>query len=553
MSLEQYLLKNNYISPEKLEKAKNDIKKNKNRELSLEEYLVENKYISREILMEAKEIELGVPRFNKNNFKLDKDLANFLPENFAYKNQIVPLYKEGEYLKLGMVNPSDLILIDMVEKITELIVIPYLIDENLVVELLSEIYAIDNKNEIFTKLKEDKDITYSQKNNAVLNKIQKAPIVRLTKIILKEAISKQASDIHIEPQEKDIRVRFRVDGVLFTAMVIPLSSHNSLISRFKIMADLDITEQRLPQDGRLEQKIKGNIFDMRVSTIPTILGEKMVIRILNKDDSLLDINKIGFSKNNEKMYRKLINGSKGIVLLTGPTGSGKTTTLFAAINELKSEEKNIVTIEDPVEYRLTGVNQIQTRFKIGLDFSNTMRAILRQDPDIIMLGEIRDAETAQIAIRAALTGHLVLSTLHTNDAISSIVRLLDMGIPPYLVSSAIKGVVAQRLVRKICSECKVKVKNEIKEMEFLEDKNDKIYFQGRGCKYCNNTGFNGRMAIHEVLVLNKKIRKMIVQQKSEEELYEYAKRAGMVALEVDGLKKAEKGYTTLQEIIRVTN
>ena len=381
------------------------------------------------------------------------------------------------------------------------------------------------------------------------------PVVKLVNTIINQAVSKKASDIHIEPREKNVIIRLRVDGILRELMTVPKQIHPSLASRVKIMAQMDIAEKRLPQDGRIQIYIQDRNIDLRISTLTTVFGEKIVIRILDKTNMLLHSAQLGFLDINRRRYQDIITSAYGMVLVTGPTGSGKTTSLYAALNELNNFEQNIITIEDPVEYILAGVNQIQVNARIGLDFAAGLRSILRQDPDIVMVGEIRDEETAKIAVRAATTGHLVLSTLHTNDAAGAVIRLMDMGVEPYLAASSMAGVIAQRLVRSICPHCRTPYWMEADDparlfMKIPPEEPVQL-FKGQGCSYCDDTGFKGRQAIQEVLLVTRKLRTLINGMQKGEELKAAAMAQGMVTLKEDGIAKALQGLTTIEEVIRV--
>lgn len=372
--------------------------------------------------------------------------------------------------------------------------------------------------------------------------------------LLKVAVSRYASDIHIEPMADKTRIRLRVDGMLQTLCDIPKADQDSVVSRIKVLGEMDITEKRLPQDGHLEKEIEGHFIDLRISTMPIVYGEKVVIRILDKSNSSTTLDRLNFTNENLEAYRNLFNRPHGIVLVTGPTGSGKSTTLYATLNELNKPETNIITIEDPVEYQLPGVNQIALNPKAGLTFANGLRAIVRQDPDVIMVGEIRDEETARIAVQAALTGHLVLSTLHTNSAVGAITRLLDMGIEPYLLASCLRGVVAQRLVRRVCPKCAEKYEASAAELGCLHLNLTESHFlvDALGCMDCYGTGFSGRMAVQEVLTVNEEIKNLITKKASEEEIMAAAVRNGFVPLYDDGVRKVLAGATTLTELLRIT-
>lgn len=380
-----------------------------------------------------------------------------------------------------------------------------------------------------------------------------SPIVRLVNQLLTNAVVQKASDIHIDPQETKVVVRYRVDGVLKVERILPRQMQSVLTARIKIMSNLDITEQRIPQDGRIKINLDFHPIDLRVSTLPTVYGEKIVMRILDMGASLNDLNKIGFNSLNLKRFNEMIEQPTGIVLITGPTGSGKSSTLYAALNKLNSEQVNIITIEDPVEYQLEGINQIQVNTNVGMTFAAGLRSILRQDPNIIMVGEIRDKDTAEVAVRASLTGHLVLSTLHTNDSLGTITRLIDMGVEPFLIASSLTGIVAQRLVRKVCRDCVEVQEPSKREVEIFAKRGMKIdkVTRGKGCPSCNMTGYKGRVALHEVLVLNDEMRRIIMNDDSFQKLKEHAIKSKTIFLVDDGLLKVKQGITTTEEVLRV--
>ncbi|MCX8069315.1 MAG: type II secretion system ATPase GspE, partial [Thermodesulfovibrionales bacterium] len=378
-----------------------------------------------------------------------------------------------------------------------------------------------------------------------------APIIRLLNALIQQALKEKASDIHIEPYEKELEVRFRIDGILRKILAPPKIIKDALISRIKIMANLDIAEKRLPQDGRIRLISGGRDIDIRVSIIPTVFGERAVLRILDRMQGLKGLWELGLREREEKLIEELINRPNGIILVTGPTGSGKTTTLYAGINKIDRTVRNIITVEDPVEYQLQGVGQIQVNPKINLTFASGLRSILRQDPDVIMVGEIRDLETAEIAIQASLTGHLVLSTLHTNDSASAITRLIDMNIEPFLIASSLTAVLAQRLVRTICPECKISYSPEKEELKYLNRDDIKLY-RGKGCNGCSQTGYRGRIGIFELLLIDREMRNLITARKDAQVMKDYALSNGMTSLYNDGLSKVEQGITTLEEVLRVT-
>jgi type IV pilus assembly protein PilB len=547
--LGELLLDFNFITKEQLDEA---IKKQKGSNDRLGEVLVELGYINESDLIQVLEFQLGIPHVNLSNYILNPQLAEYIPENIARRYNVIPLEIKKNKLRVAMSDPTDLPAIDAIEMTSGMKVEPCIATSNSIKKAINTIYSLEEEDtaEILNSLDD-----YQNNNEPELDKLKEmvedAPIVKLTNLIIIQAVQMRASDIHIEPQEKDVRVRYRIDGVLREQMRTPRYTQAALISRLKIIADLDITKRRIPQDGRIAMNVKGVKVDMRVSTLPTIYGEKVVIRLLNKDESLINIKKLGLSEDNYSSFLNLINQPHGILLVTGPTGSGKSTTLFAILNQLNSPDKNIITVEDPVEYQLSGINQIQANPQTGLTFASTLRSILRQDPDIIMIGEIRDEETAKIAVRAALTGHLVLSTLHTNDAVSSITRLIDMGIPPYLVASTVIGVIAQRLIRKLCSSCKDIRELTEEEKQVIGLEQEITVYRARQCENCSYTGYRGRIAVHEVLTLDEKIRHLITRGADEQDIKNYAFEKGMSSLRDDGILKVKKGITSLEELMRV--
>ena len=391
-----------------------------------------------------------------------------------------------------------------------------------------------------------------ESENEQLSDIDNAPVVRLINSIIQHAMRLRASDIHIEPYEKTLRFRFRVDGELQEIMTSSRAAHSAVITRIKIMGKMDIAEKRVPQDGRVEMTIDNEAIDMRISVLPTVYGEKIVIRLLGRNDMLMSKEKLGFTETNIVLFDKLVHSTNGIILVTGPTGSGKTTTLYAVLRELNQINRNIITVEDPVEYRLEGVNQVQVNQKAGMTFASGLRSILRQDPDIIMIGEIRDTETAQIAVRAAITGHLVLSTMHTNDSASTVSRMVDMGVEPYLVSSSVVGVTAQRLVRRICPNCKTGYTSERKDMELLRIREPMTLYRGAGCSTCNYTGYRGRIAIHEIMLVNSQIRELIDRRASIDHIRNISTKHGTSTLRDNAIELVCNGVTTIDELLKVT-
>ncbi|SHJ68569.1 type IV pilus assembly protein PilB [Anaerobranca californiensis DSM 14826] len=521
------LVENGIITGEQLAEALNYQKQNGKR---LGDALVQLGLLTYEQLIEVLEFQLGIPHINLYKFHLDEKTINLISSDTAKRFSVVPLKLQNGRLTLAMADPLDVVAIDEISRTTGYEIEPVIATPDEIQRVLDHHYGIkESVDKVIKNLEENKDI---EKEMEAIEKLKEmvddAPIVRVVNSIIEQAIRDGASDIHIEPAKDKLVIRFRIDGILHDIMKSPKHTHPVIVSRLKIMANMDIAERRLPQDNRFQTMISGREVDVRVSTLPTIYGEKMVLRILDTSSLILDINKLGMEQENFQRFKEIISKPNGIFLVTGPTGCGKTTTLYSLLSYFNSREKNIVTIEDPVEYRLEGINQVNVMPKIGLNFAEGLRSILRQDPDIVMVGEIRDKETAEIAIRAALTGHMVLSTLHTNDAPSALNRLVDMGLPPFLVASAINGVMAQRLVRKICSSC-----------------------NGIGCGQCNNTGYKGRAAIHEVLVLDDEIRKGLMAGWSSKQLKDMAIKKGMRTLYQDGLAKVKQGVTTEEEVLKV--
>ncbi len=547
--LGQLLVEFNYITEEQLKDA---IAKQGDSPNKLGELLIELGYMAEEDLIQVLEFQLGVPHVKLSNYFYNPQLVQYIPENIARRYNVVPIGIKQNTLLVAMSDPSNLLAMDDIEMISGMKVEPRISSRKDIKQALHQLYSggEDDTTEIIASLDD-----YQGREEPELDKLKEmvedAPIVKLANVIISQALQSGASDIHIEPQAELVRVRFRIDGVLRENMTVPKYIQAALISRIKIIADLDITKRRIPQDGRIAMSINGMKVDLRVSTLPTIFGEKVVIRLLTKDSGLIKLDQLGFIAANYSKFKGLIENTHGIIMVTGPTGSGKTTTLFAVLNHINSIEKNIITIEDPVEYQVSGINQIQADRKTGLSFASAMRSILRQDPDIVMIGEIRDEETARIAVRAALTGHLVLSTLHTNDAISSITRLLDMGIEPYLVASTVKGVVAQRLVRRLCNNCKESYQPGIGEEQFLLLDGKQQIYRAVGCNQCNQTGYRGRLAVHEVLLVDEQIKQLIVQRVSEQEINEFAATKGMKFLPEDGIIKVKEGITSYDELVRV--
>ena len=499
-----------------------------------------------------------IPYLNAEDLPKVPFVLNGISSRFIRENKIIPLELKNNVLKVVMANPEDMTSIDALRVATSSDIIVYTCEGNIIEEYISKFYEQEsqNINRIIEDLG-DRGIEFLKEEEEDVGHLKdlasEAPIIRLVNMLITRAIESRASDIHIEPFEDELKVRYRIDGVLHDIESTPKRLQAAVVSRIKIMAKLNIAERRLPQDGRIRLKVGEREVDLRVSTIPVIYGESVVMRILHKEGIVIDLDLLGFSPRNLSAFDNLIKKPNGIILVTGPTGSGKTTTLYGALDKINSPEKKIITVEDPVEYQLKGVNQIQVKSQIGLNFANTLRHIVRQDPDIIMIGEIRDLETAEIAIQSALTGHLVFSTLHTNDAPSAITRLLDMGVENFLLSSTIRGILAQRLVRVICPSCKETDPSAGKEeLKLLGIDSSMPLYNGKGCEACAFTGYYGRLGIFELLIIDDDIRKLILKNADSNQIRETAKQHGMITLLEDGAEKIKAGITTLNEVLRVT-
>lgn len=532
------------LTEEQLQQALTD----KHPDQRLGDSLLQKGFITEQQLIEVLELQLGIPHVSLYRYPFDPKLFTIVSKETAKRQLIIPLKKDGEKLYVAMADPMDFYTIDDLRLSTGFQIETAIASKDDILRAINKYYDMD---EGFEELLSDPNEIGESQTDGMLE--PDSPIVRLVNQILTNAATLKASDIHIDPQETKVVIRYRVDGVLRVERVLPKHMQSVLIARLKIMANLDITEHRIPQDGRIKINLDFHPIDLRVSTLPTVYGEKVVMRLLDLGSALNDLNKLGFNKVNFGRFVEMIEKPTGIVLITGPTGSGKSSTLYAALNRLNSEEVNIITVEDPVEYQLEGINQIQVNSNVGMTFAAGLRAILRQDPNVIMVGEIRDKETAEVSVRASLTGHLVLSTLHTNDSLGSITRLLDMGVEPFLVASSLSGIVAQRLVRKVCRDCGEVHPASIREKEIFAKRGlsiDKVA-RGRGCASCNMTGYKGRVAIHEVLVINDDMKSVIMNGESFIKLRELAIKAKTIFLIDDGLLKVKQGITTTEEVLRV--
>ncbi|MFC5591151.1 GspE/PulE family protein [Sporosarcina soli] len=519
----------------------------KPRDQKLGDLLLQRGYITEQQLIEVLEFQLGIPHVNLFRYPFDPKLFNIVPKEFAKRNLLVPLKVEGDRLFVAMSDPMDYITVDDLRLSTGFHIETAIASKDDILRTISKYYDEESFDELFIE-----QTTNQAEPQDELTDLD-SPVVRLVNQLMASAITQKASDIHFDPQEHQVVIRFRIDGLLKTERFLPKHMQGMIGARIKIMANLDITEHRVPQDGRIKTQVDFRPIDLRVSTLPTVFGEKIVMRILDLSSSLNDMTKLGFNRLNLQRFQEQIGKPNGIVLISGPTGSGKSSTLYAALNQLNQEEVNIITVEDPVEYQLEGVNQIQVNPNVGLTFAAGLRAILRQDPDVVMVGEIRDRETVEIAIRASLTGHLVLSTIHTNDSIASVTRLLDMGVEPFLVTSSLNAVIAQRLIRRVCRDCGREMEASGREKEIFAKRGLAIekVIRGKGCPACNMTGYRGRIAIHEILVLDDAMREVIHNGGSSADLREIAIRNKTVFLIDDGLLKVKQGITTTEEVLRV--
>ena len=558
--LGELLVRENLISMDQLRRAQGEQSQSGKR---LGYSLTKLGYIAENDLTDFLSKQYGVPSITLSEFEIDPEVIKNVPEDVCRKHMVIPVDRQGSSLIVAMSDPSNIFAIDELKFITNLSIEVVVASEVAIEEAIENYYSQQVSYDDVMEEFEESEISFGDDDEDVsivdLERASgEAPVIRLVNYILLNAIKKGASDIHIEPYEKSFRVRYRIDGVLYSELNPPLKLKNAITSRIKIMSQMDIAERRLPQDGRIKLKLgKGKELDFRVSVLPTLFGEKVVLRLLDKSNLQLDMTKLGFEADPLNNFQNAIHMPYGMVLVTGPTGSGKTTTLYSALTELNKVTENISTAEDPVEYNLPGINQVQQREDIGLNFAASLRSFLRQDPDIIMVGEIRDYETAEVAIKSALTGHLVLSTLHTNDAPSTVTRLLNMGIEPFLVTASVNLVLAQRLARKVCPECKTPV--EVNPQALIdmgmkpEGATKAQLYKGVGCRHCNNTGYKGRIALYEVMPFQDELKELVLQGASSAELKAEAIRLGMKTLRRAGLSKLVEGTTTMEEVLRVTS
>jgi len=559
----EFLIKKGAVSKRCLESALEEQKRSGKR---IGEILVEKKCIDETALLRYLGEFYGVDTVDLDALDIPTDIVKQLPYRVARRYHVIPVEKQSNKLKIVMGNPTDTVAIDEIRFITGISVIPCVSTDGMIERALNKYYSSGVELEELAKNLSTKEINVISETDSDINdiddlerKANEEPVVKLVNAIISKAIETRASDIHIEPYEDEVKIRYRVDGKLRSIMSLHPSMKNRIVTRIKIMSKLNIAEKRLPQDGRMRIKVSDKDIDVRVSVVPSIYGEKVVLRILDKTGVVMKLDALGFEESDLKRFRDAVHQPYGIVLITGPTGAGKTTTLYASLKEIMSDEINIMTVEDPVEYSIKGITQVTIRESIGLTFPSVIRSFLRQDPDVILVGEIRDPETASIAVKAALTGHLVLATMHTNDAPTAVDRLVEMGVERYLIASSLIAVVAQRLVRVICSHCKVNINVPFTSiegtgLESMVPSNDTItLYKGKGCENCDFTGYRGREAVYEVMTVSDTIRKMILEGKSAKELKKQAVKEGMSTLRINGLKKVLRGITTLEEVLSNTS
>lgn len=545
------LLKIDLITPEQLDQAL-AIQKGSGKRLG--EILIEHHFITEMQLIEALEMQLGIEFVDLNNVTIPSQMTQVLSKNIAKKNRVVPVRVERDTLFLATSDPLNFMGIEEVKKATRMRVVPVIATVEAIDRAIVTLYGNEGAFKAIEEMKREAHEADDDapEVTAVDDETQSAPTVRLVNSIIERAVVERASDIHLEPGDDEMNVRMRIDGLMRNILSVPKEFQSSVISRLKVMGGMYISEKRIPQDGRVNITNKNRDIDLRISTLPTIHGEKIVIRLLDKNTQLLDKTAIGITGADAEKYDELMNTQSGVVLIAGPTGSGKSSTMYTMIRSLNTEQVNLITLEDPVEYQIKGINQVQINEKTGMTFANGLRSILRQDPDIIAVGEIRDGEIAEIAMRAAITGHLVLSTIHTNNAVAVIDRLHDIGIAPYLISGALRGIIAQRLVRKICPHCKESYtpdENEIRRLRLPTDR-QYTFYRGKGCPMCFNTGYHGRTAIVEILNITPAMRRIIADRGSQSELMNAIRESGFVSIETNSKRLVIEGTTTSEEAIR---
>ncbi|MBI4335813.1 MAG: Flp pilus assembly complex ATPase component TadA [Candidatus Omnitrophica bacterium] len=530
----------------------------------LKDVLAELGFVSKENIISILSQELGIPPINLLRFKIDPAILKLVPKNLAQTYHILPVSRIENILTVAMEDPLNIFALDHIRTLTGLKIVPVLSPKKDIERAISESYEeqfYEEMEAIVSNIADQSSLEVVDTGGegaldatAIIRATKEAPVIRLADQLLNEAVKLRSSDVLIEPFETYTRIRYRVDGILRQIQNFPKHLHAAVVSRFKIMSDLDIAEQRLPQDGRFKLDISGKDVDFRISVLPSVLGEKVALRILDKSTAVLDIEKLGFNKKAMQDLKTAASRPHGMILVCGPTGSGKTTTLYSLLRLIPSSEENIVTVEDPIEYQMEGFNQVAVRTDLGLTFANALRSILRQDPDVIMIGEIRDYETADIAVKSALTGHLLFTTVHTTTATGAIVRLINMGVEPFLLSSSITLTAAQRLTRKICPDCSqpYDLPEQIETRLGIKERGRLTFYRGKGCKTCFNTGYSGRTALIETLTITPSIRKLISERADEYKIRDQARREGMITLREDGLAKARAGAISIEEVLRVT-
>lgn len=564
--LGEILIREGLIDEAKLKKALDEQKKTHE---TLGTILIKLGFVGEAELTNALGKQLNVAAVDLSHYEIDSRVLSLIPEKIARKYKVIPLHQAGTTITLAMADPTNVAIMDDIKFRTNYDIDPVVAAETSIMNAINKYYGTGGAvDDLTNSLAAGTDVDFTEfevveeeeetvDENEIFNEAEQAPVVKLVNQLLAKAVIDKASDIHIEPYEKTLRIRFRIDGTLIPILEPPKKMQNAIISRIKILSQLDIAERRVPQDGRMVFRVsKDKVVDLRVSILPTVFGEKVVMRILDKENLKLDMTKLGFEEDDLKKFKKAVNSPYGIVLVTGPTGSGKTVTLYSALSSRNSVDVNIMTAEDPVEFNLEGINQVNVRAEIGLTFAAALRSFLRQDPDVILVGEIRDFETAEIAIKAALTGHLVLSTLHTNDAPSTINRLVNMGIEPFMIASSVVLILAQRLMRRLCKNCKEEYKPSIAELKSLgispEEASKHKFYRKKGCPKCNNTGYKGRVAIFEVMYVTESIRKIIIERGSAIDIKNVARKEGMRTLRESAVLKFMQGITSFEEVVDKT-
>lgn len=556
----EIMIKNKLVSRHEIDKV---LKIQKDKGLSIKQILINEGIVKEKDLLSIFAKELYIPPLDLSRYKIDKSIIDLIPRRVASQYHLIAVSKIGNTLTVGMSDPMNIFALDDVKALTGYEIQPVMCLDAEIEKAIARYYKTDKEtiSEILKETPESEALITAQENNLAIDlgtalaESEKAPIVKIVDLMIVQALKKRVSDIHIEPEENKLRIRYRIDGQLYDVFTLTKNHQNAVLARLKIVSGLDITESRLPQDGRFKIRMEAREVDFRVSALPTIFGQKFVLRILDRSSINIGLESLGFSSRSLETFREAITKPYGMILVTGPTGSGKSTTLYSVLSQLNTPQRNIITIEDPVEYQVDGITQIQVRADIGLTFASGLRSLLRQSPDVIMVGEIRDSETADIAVKASLTGQLILSTLHTNDATGAISRLIDMGIEPFLVASSIVMACAQRLMRAICPQCKgpADIPKELLEKLGIKVKPGKVFYRGKGCDHCNNTGYFGRMGILEVLFIDDTIRDMIINKAMVDDIKNYAiAKCGMVTLRDDAYSKLTEGLTTIEEVIRVT-